>query len=62
MGLELTDSSLLQGNALINGEWLGADDGAPLAVTNPATGAVLAETAKCGGAETRRAHAAATPI
>ncbi len=59
MGLELTDSSLLQGNALINGEWLGADDGATLAVTNPATGAVLAETAKCGGAETRRAVEAA---
>ncbi len=59
MGLELSDSSLLQGKALINGEWVEADSGASLPVTNPATGEVLAETAKCGTAETRRAVEAA---
>ena len=36
-----------------------ADSGETLAVTNPATGATLAEIAKCGTAETQRAIDAA---
>ncbi|MBP8812512.1 MAG: NAD-dependent succinate-semialdehyde dehydrogenase [Laribacter sp.] len=43
----------------MGGEWCAADDGATLAVTNPATGAVLARVPKMGRAETRRALEAA---
>ena len=55
----LNDSSLLEGRAFINGEWINADSGETTFVTNPATGEVVAETAKCGTAETRRAIEAA---
>ena len=44
---------------LIGGEWVGADGGETLAVTNPATGEILGHVPKCGAAETRRAVAAA---
>ena len=54
MELTLTDSSLLKTQASINGEWVDADTGETLAVTNPATGELIAEVAKCGSAETRR--------
>ncbi len=57
MALQLKDKSLLRGEALINGEWVNADNGETLAVTNPATGEVVAEVAKCGTNETRRAIA-----
>lgn len=61
MPLHLNDSSLLQTQAHINGQWLDADSGETLAVTNPATGEVLARVANCGTAETRRMiEAAAT--
>jgi succinate-semialdehyde dehydrogenase/glutarate-semialdehyde dehydrogenase len=64
MGLGLKDTTLLQGKAYINGCWIDADSGETLAVTNPATGEVVAHVAKCGTAETRRgveAAAAALP-
>ena len=54
MELTLTDSSLFKTQASINGEWVDADTGETLAVTNPATGELIAEVAKCGSAETRR--------
>jgi succinate-semialdehyde dehydrogenase/glutarate-semialdehyde dehydrogenase len=54
MTLILNDSSLTKSQAFINGQWVDADSGETLAVTNPATGAVLAQVAKCGTAETRR--------
>jgi len=54
MPLHLNDSSLLQTQAHINGQWLDADSGDTLAVTNPATGELLAQVANCGTAETRR--------
>ena len=54
MALQLNDSSLLKTQAHINGHWLDADSGETLAVTNPATGALIAEVAKCGSAETKR--------
>ncbi len=44
---------------LIGGEWVGADSGESIEVTNPATGEVLGSVPKCGAAETRRAIAAA---
>jgi len=52
--LRLNDSSLLKTQAHINGVWVDADNGERLAVTNPATGELIAEVAKCGTAETRR--------
>ncbi len=59
MSLSLKDPTLLATKALVNGEWVAADSGETLAVTNPATGEVVAEVAKCGTAETRRAIEAA---
>lgn len=59
MTLQLNDPALLQPLALIGGEWCAADSGETLAVTNPATGELLAEVARCGAAETRRAINAA---
>ena len=59
MPLILQDPSLLSGRAYINGEWVPADCGESIAITNPATGEVVAEAAKCGTAETRRAIEAA---
>ncbi len=52
--MRLNDSSLLKTQAHINGVWVDADNGETLAVTNPATGELIAEVAKCGTAETRR--------
>jgi succinate-semialdehyde dehydrogenase/glutarate-semialdehyde dehydrogenase len=59
MSLLLKDPSLLATGAYINGEWIQADSGETLAVTNPSTGEIIAEVAKCGAAETRRAIEAA---
>jgi succinate-semialdehyde dehydrogenase/glutarate-semialdehyde dehydrogenase len=50
---------LLRRQAYVNGEWVDADSGETFAVTNPATGEVLAEVPRMGAAETRRAIAAA---
>ena len=55
----LKDESLLEGRTFIDGEWINADSGETTPVTNPATGEVIAETARCGTAETRRAIEAA---
>ena len=57
--MNLNDSSLLRTQAFIDGAWIDADDGTTRAVTNPATGEVIAEIANCGQAETARAIAAA---
>ena len=54
MTLKLNDPSLIKSQAYINGQWVDADSGETLAVTNPATGEVLTQVAKCGTAETRR--------
>ena len=54
MTLVLKDSSLMKSQAYIDGQWVDADGGDTLGVTNPATGEVLAQVAKCGTAETRR--------
>jgi len=42
----LTDSDLLRRHCYIDGQWVGADDGAVLTVTNAAGGAVLATVPK----------------
>ncbi len=57
--MQLNDSSLLRRQAFVDGSWIDADDGATFTVTNPATGDVIADVAKCGADETRRAIEAA---
>lgn len=52
MTLTLKDPSLLESRAYINGAFEGEGS---VAVTNPATGAVLARVPNCGAAETTRA-------
>jgi len=59
MSMQIADKALLKTQAFINGEWVDADNGETLAVTNPANGEVIAEVAKCGAVETRRAIEAA---
>ncbi len=58
--MKLKDPGLLKTQALIDGQWLDADDGGSIAVLNPADGEVIARVARCQGAETRRAIAAAS--
>jgi succinate-semialdehyde dehydrogenase/glutarate-semialdehyde dehydrogenase len=57
--LTLNDPSLLRNLCYIDGQWVGADSGNTFAVTNPASGAALADVPDCGAAETRRAIEAA---
>ena len=59
MTIKLSNPMLLRTEAYINGEWVAADNGARLPVTNPATGELLTNVAKAGAAETRRAIEAA---
>jgi len=53
------DPALFRQSAHIDGRWVDADDGATLAVTNPADGSRLGTVPRLGGAETRRAIEAA---
>jgi len=57
--LKLKDPSLLRQQAFVAGAWVDADDGATVAVVNPATGVTLGTVPMCGAAETQRAIAAA---
>ena len=57
--MKLKDPSLLQTRCLIDGQWLDADSGKTIAVTNPATGETVAHVPDMGADETRRAIAAA---
>jgi len=57
--MKISDQSLLKTQAYVDGQWIDADSGETLPVVNPATGETIAEIAKCGTAETRRAIAAA---
>ncbi|MDM0004873.1 NAD-dependent succinate-semialdehyde dehydrogenase [Variovorax sp. J22G73] len=57
LGLKRPD--LLRPACLIDGEWAGADNGATLAVTDPATGRHIADVPRMGRAETERAIAGA---
>ena len=57
--MQISDQGLLKTQAYVDGKWIAADSGETLAVINPATGDTIAEIAKCGTAETRRAIEAA---
>ncbi|MBP6563537.1 MAG: NAD-dependent succinate-semialdehyde dehydrogenase [Neisseriaceae bacterium] len=57
--MQLKDSSLFKQQCYIDGQWLDADSGQTLTVTNPATGAVLGTVPKMGQTETLKAVAAA---
>ncbi len=58
--LKLQDSSLLKQRCYLNGQWLAADKGQTIEVTNPATNEVLGTIPKMGTMETRRAIEAAS--
>ncbi|SNS24774.1 MULTISPECIES: NADP-dependent succinate-semialdehyde dehydrogenase [unclassified Azospirillum] len=55
----LKDPSLFRTQAFLAGEWVRADSGRTLNVTNPATGALIGTVPEMGAAETRRAIEAA---
>ena len=57
--LRLKDANLLKSTCLIGGAWVGADNGATLDVTNPATQRRIGSIPNMGAAETRRAIVAA---
>ena len=57
--MQISDKSLLKTQAYVDGQWIKADSGETFAVLNPANGETVAEIAKCGTAETRRAIEAA---
>ena len=53
--MKIQDRDLLRRQAYLGGEWIEADSGLTLTVTDPATGEVIAEVPAMGMAETRRA-------
>ncbi len=57
--MQISDKALLKTKAYVDGQWIDADSGETHPVINPATGEVIADIAKCGTAETRRAIEAA---
>ena len=57
--LGLKDPTLFRQQCYLDGKWLDADSGKTIAVTNPATGAMLGNVPNMGAAETRRAITAA---
>jgi succinate-semialdehyde dehydrogenase/glutarate-semialdehyde dehydrogenase len=57
--LKLKDPKLLRNQCYIDGQWVDAEGGKTLAVTNPATGELLGTVPSMGAAETRRAIEAA---
>jgi succinate-semialdehyde dehydrogenase / glutarate-semialdehyde dehydrogenase len=57
--LNLTDPTLFKQQCFLDGQWLEADGGAEIAVTNPATGEKLGTIPRMETAETRRAIEAA---
>ncbi len=57
--MQISDKDLFKTQAYIDGQWCDADGGETVPVLNPANGETIAEVAKCGTAETRRAIEAA---
>jgi succinate-semialdehyde dehydrogenase/glutarate-semialdehyde dehydrogenase len=57
--LALNDPTLQRQACYIDGAWVGADSGATLRVTDPASGATIASVPHCGAAEAERAIIAA---
>lgn len=58
--MQLKDAGLFRKQCYIDGKWLAADNGATLAVRNPATVSEIGTVPDMGTAETRRAVAAAS--
>jgi succinate-semialdehyde dehydrogenase/glutarate-semialdehyde dehydrogenase len=57
--MRISDKDLFKTQAYIDGQWCDGDGGETVPVLNPANGETIAEVAKCGTAETRRAIEAA---
>ena len=57
--MQLKDQGLFHTSCYINGEWVGADSGETIDVTNPSNGDVIGTIPKMGADETRRAIEAA---
>lgn len=57
--IALQDPSLLKARCYIDGQWVDADNGATLAVNNPANGTLIGTIPNAGTAQTRAAIAAA---
>jgi len=57
--LKLKDPTLFKQQAYVAGQWIDADDGKTVAVTNPANGEKIGTVPVCGAKETARAIAAA---
>ncbi len=57
--LKLKDPSLFKQQVYVAGQWIDADNGKTVAVTNPANGEQLGSVPMCGAEETARAIAAA---
>jgi succinate-semialdehyde dehydrogenase/glutarate-semialdehyde dehydrogenase len=57
--MQLKDQRLFRQQCYIGGEWVGADSGKVIPVTNPASGETLGTVPKMGAEETRRAIEAA---
>ena len=57
--MQLSDPSLIKDRCYLGGEWVAADSGETIPVTNPATGEVLGHVPKMGAGETVRAIEAA---
>ena len=57
--MKLNDAALFRQQCFIAGQWVAADDGLTLPVTNPADGSTLGSVPNMGVAETRRAIEAA---
>jgi len=55
VALPIKDKSLFRQQCYINGQWVDADSGKTIDVTNPATGEVIGTIPNMGAAETRRA-------
>lgn len=57
--MNLKKPELFREHAYIEGQWVAADNGATITVTNPSSNAVIGHVPQMGGAETRRAIEAA---
>ena len=57
--MELHDSALFRQQCYIDGEWVDAEDGSTIPVTNPASGTALGTVPRMGASETARAIDAA---
>ena len=53
--MKLNEPSLLRTQAYVDGQWIDAASGETLSVINPSSFETLAEVARCGAVETRRA-------